>query len=87
MKRIIYSGLDVHKDSISAAFVDNHGEVLLENTFANHWPTVVKQFEKLGKKYTGSTFKVCYEAGPTGYGLARELAKIEGISMIPSAVP
>lgn len=79
MVRVIYSGLDVHKDTINTAFVDSSGEVLFENKINHHWPSVKKIFTRIRSQYKGAPIQVCYEAGPTGYGLARELSEMNGI--------
>ena len=79
MVRVIYSGLDVHKDTINTAFVDSSGEVLFENKINHHWPSVKKIFTGIRSQYKGAPIQVCYEAGHTGYGLARELSETDGI--------
>ena len=55
-------------------------------TIPHEWKALRKVLDKLGPR---STVHCCYEAGPTGYGLARSL-KAEGWScdvIAPSLVP
>ena len=86
-KNLRFVGLDVHKDSISVAVAENGREParLLETIPADEW-LLLKVLDRLGPK---SRLRVCYEAGPTGYGLARRLNE-QGICCVvvaPSLVP
>ena len=87
MSSVRFVGLDVHKNTIVAAVAesgDRPAEVL------GSWPwceaRVLKELRKLGPL---SSLKVCYEAGPTGYGLARALiaAGIDCVVVAPGLVP
>ncbi len=69
----VYVGLYVHKRSIYAAVRVNGQEGKTRSMSSNH--EVVLNYLK---KYRAGLQKVVYEAGPTGYGLARRLRK-EGI--------
>lgn len=66
-----FVGLDVHKNSISVA-VARAGEEPARclSRLPNDYPRLRKLLETLGEP---STISVCYEAGPTGYGLVRRL--------------
>lgn len=67
----IHVGLDVHKDSISIGVAQpgrEPGKLLTK--IAHHLPKLLKQLDKLG---TPAQLHVVYEAGPTGFGLARAL--------------
>lgn len=67
----IHVGLDVHKDSISIGVAQpgrEPGKLLTK--IAHHVPKLLKQLDKLG---TSQQLHVVYEAGPTGFGLARSL--------------
>jgi transposase len=82
-----YVGLDVHKDSIVIAVAEEGREVArLVGTVPYDWKPLRKALEKLGPR---SAVYCCYEAGPTGYGLARAL-NIMGwacVVIAPSLVP
>lgn len=85
---VIYVGLDVHKDSIAIAFARDGREP------AKLWKTIPYDGSRLEKTLkmlagTGQKLKVCYEAGPTGFGLCRRLRKagIDCIVVAPSLVP
>ena len=80
-KNLRFVGLDVHKDTISIAVAESGREParLLETIPADAW-LLLKVLDRLGPK---SRLRVCYEAGPTGYGLARQLQiRIAGQSQL-----
>lgn len=79
-------GLDVHKDSIAIAVADPEGaEPSLVGTIPNDTRLLLQKLKKLGR----GKVKCCYEAGPTGYGLHRDLNKagIPCIVVAPSLIP
>lgn len=85
---VVYVGLDVHKDSIVIA-VAREGREAAEN-----WKTIPYDGVRLRKALkmllkNGEVLKVCYEAGPTGFGLCRRLREvgIDCIVVAPSLVP
>lgn len=88
MSSLRFVGLDVHKDTIVIAVADEGqtpAEVL--GTFANDVAAMKKKLLKLAT--SKSDLRVCYEAGPTGFGLCRDL-RAEGIDcrvIAPSLVP
>jgi transposase len=85
MKRIINVGLDVHKNSITIAVMTGEGEILLEKKIKNHWPHMEKVLKNLIVHYPHTTLRCCYEAGPTGFGLARRINKEGNMSCIVAA--
>lgn len=88
MKNIVrYVGLDVHQDTITIAVADegrSPAEAL--GTIANDWLALSKVLDRLGPP---QQLRVCYEAGPTGFDLARRLtaARINCVVIAPSLVP
>jgi transposase len=80
--------LDVHSDSIVIA-VAREGREAAENwkTIPNDGARLRKELRRLVKN--GEVLKVCYEAGPTGFGLCRGLrdAGIDCVVVAPSLVP
>jgi transposase len=85
---LVYVGLDVHKDSIVIA-VARGGRKAAEN-----WKTMPYDGARLEKALAmladdRGALRVCYEAGPTGFGLCRRLrdAGIDCIVVAPSLVP
>ena len=83
----LFVGLDVHKDSITVAVAESgRGPGRVVATVAFEWKALRKVLEKLGPK---SAVSCCYEAGPTGYGLARTLraAGWDCDVIAPSLVP
>jgi len=69
-----YIGLDVHKETIAVSVAvggrkvpESRGEI------ANRPQAVGKLVRRLNEEYEGEVLLFCYEAGPCGYGLYRQL--------------
>jgi transposase len=84
--RFVHLGLDVHKDTIAAGILHPRtDEVIVERLF--HDEASVRRFIS-GFPDRGRLW-ACYEAGPTGYGLARLLTAV-GVRcdvVAPSLIP
>jgi transposase len=87
-KSLVYVGLDVHKDSIAIAVTRQGRDP------AEVWKTIPYDEARLRKALKmllrkGEELRVCYEAGPTGFGLYRSLRKagIDCMVVAPSLVP
>jgi len=90
MTKTYYIGLDVHKETISIAYATGgtreepvyHGEC--GGSVLSAERSLRKLSEKLGVEFT--SLKVCYEAGPTGFVLARRLIQLglDCVLMSPS---
>ena len=87
MEKVRFVGLDVHSRSIAIAVGESNG-VQPENlaTIPNDTQLLLKRLRKLGPL---KSLRCCYEAGPTGFGLQRDLkaAGIDCIVVAPSMVP
>jgi hypothetical protein len=72
--RITYVGLDVHKDGIVVALAEDglRGEVRDYGRIANTPAALQRLVGKLGQP--GVELRFCYEAGPYGYGIQRQLS-------------
>src|ERR1700723_2309252 len=72
-KHTAYIGLDTHKKSIAVAIADGerNGEVRYYGSLANEPAAIAKLIKKLAGLYESLHF--CYEAGPFGYGLYRQI--------------
>jgi len=86
MAKVRYVGLDVHKDSITIAVADENSPAYVFAAIGSDPGELLKRLRKLG---SGANLVVCYEAGPTGYGVYRALraANIECVVVAPSLVP
>lgn len=88
MSKLRFVGLDVHKDTIVVAVAEEgQSEAVVLGTFPHDVAKVVKRLAKLEADV--SRLRVCYEAGPTGFGLCRRLkqAGIDCVVVAPSLVP
>jgi transposase len=68
MSKLRFVGLDDHKDTVVVEAGDRPAEVL--GKWASEESAVLVNLKTLGPI---ESLKVCYEAGPTGYGIARTL--------------
>jgi transposase len=89
MNDTIFVGLDVHKETIAVAIAEGRrgGEVLLLGNFLNRPDHIEKLVARLAKG--NRTLSFCYEAGPCGYGLFRQLVALGHDCMVaaPSLIP
>ena len=69
-----YLGLDVHKDTISVAILAPDRESLEVDPIPHDEASVRRLVGRLGDP---RWLRACYEAGPTGYELARLLDRLE----------
>ncbi len=85
-----FIGLDVHKESIVFAVArvgweapESRGEI------ANKPKAVAKLVERLNEEFGGEVLLFCYEAGPCGYGLYRQLLALGHDCQVvaPSLIP
>lgn len=87
--RITYVGLDVHKEGIVVALATGglRGEVREYGRIANT-PTAL---DRLLRKLSGDgmSLRFCYEAGPCGYGIQRQVSASghECVVVAPSLIP
>jgi transposase len=88
-KLITYVGLDVHKDTIAIALAgsDWRGEVREYGKIANTPAALKAAAVKLARG--GGELRFCYEAGPCGYGIQRQLAASGHgcVVVAPSLIP
>lgn len=88
-KSIKFIGLDVHKESIQVAIAEDgrKGETMLYGSIPNTQLHIDKLIRKLRSKST--ELRVVYEAGPTGYGIYRQLKaqNIDCVVVAPSLIP
>ncbi|HEX9841094.1 MAG TPA: IS110 family transposase [bacterium] len=84
----VYVGLDVHKESIAVAVAHaGRGEATYYGEVPNTPAAVGKLVKRLARE--GSVLDFCYEAGPCGYGLHRQLTGLGQHCAVvaPSLIP
>jgi transposase len=83
-----YVGLDVHKETIAVSVADaNDGEVRYYGEIANTPDALSKLVRQLKKG--DARLSLCYEAGPCGYGIYRQLREmgLDCVVVAPSLIP
>jgi transposase len=84
-----YVAMDTHKKTISVALAEGgrRGETRFVGEIPNRPETVAKMVARLAAKHGRLAF--CYEAGPCGYGLYRQITLMghECVVVAPSLVP
>jgi transposase len=90
MNTVINIGIDVHKDSYSlCSYSFTTKQSFGQTKIASNSNLVIKYVKKLLEGQSNTDVLCGYEAGPTGYGLYRDLEK-EGIAcviMAPTTLP
>jgi transposase len=85
-----FIGLDVHKDTIAVAIaLPGRDEPLYRGEIAHQPKTVKRWLDRLSAEFEGLVLLFCYEAGPCGYGLYRQLCEAghECHVVAPSLIP
>lgn len=86
---ITYVGLDVHKEDVVVALAEGglRGAVLDYGRIANTPAALARLVGKLDRD--GVTLRFCYEAGPCGYGIQRQLSAAghDCVVVAPSLIP
>src|SRR5215207_8920092 len=88
-KKLLYVGLDVHAQTVAIALAEPGGEVRPYGTVSSCVETLERVMRKIRKAHDDAELKVCYEAGPTGFVIARRFAQlgIDCAVVAPSLIP
>lgn len=89
-KQKVFVGLDVHKAFIQIAVPPVGDQAAVDLRLPHTDRGVSRLVRKLVEKHPEAHFEVCYEAGPTGYQLARKLNALENFScqvIAPALIP
>ena len=89
-KHLRFIGLDVHAKNSTIAVAPGDGSAArLYGTITHDLHALEKVFARLKKAHPGAELRVCYEAGPTGFVLARRLAQLKTHCTVvaPSLIP
>jgi transposase len=84
----VYVGLDAHKETIAVAIAFPGRRAPLYRGEISNTPSAVKRL--IGKlSPDGEVLRVCYEAGPCGYGLQRQISAMGHDCMVvaPGLIP
>ena len=92
MKKELYLGLDVHKDSMATVVAEEGrtGQVRDTGVISNALHALEKWIARLRKAHGKEVLlRACYEAGPCGFGIARRLRQlgVECEVVAPSMTP
>ena len=68
-------GLDVHKVTIAVAIAAINGPPMTYGTISNTPASITKLVDRLTRRDETATF--CYEAGPCGYEIYRQIRKLD----------
>jgi transposase len=86
---VAFIGIDTAKlkNAVALAEAGRDGEIRYRGEFENTPDDVAQLIRKLASRY--KKLHVCYEAGPTGYGLYRQIQALghECIVVAPSLIP
>lgn len=85
-----YIGLDVHKETIAISVAKaGRQSPEYQGEIANRPNKILKQVEQLNKEFDGQVLLFCYEAGPCGYALYRQLIQLGHDCQVvaPSLIP
>jgi transposase len=90
MNSLIHIGIDVHKDTYSlCSYSFQTSQAFGQTKIGSDNKLVIKYVEKLMKRHPEVEVLCGYEAGPTGFGLYRDLhkANIPCVVMAPTSLP
>jgi len=86
----VYIGLDVHKETLAVAVARRGREAPeFRGEIANRPKAVAKLVARLSQEFNGEVLLFCYEAGPCGYVLYRQLLELGQDCQVvaPSLIP
>ena len=85
-----YVGLDLHKDTVSTSVAKpGRDEAEFQGVIANTPKAIAKLVRKLTTEFDGCLLLFCYEAGPCGYNVYRQIISMgqDCVVIAPSKIP
>src|SRR5215207_4241474 len=88
-KNLLYVGLDVHAQTVTIALAEGGGEVRNYSSVSSDLDVLERTMRRIKNTHPGCELRVCYEAGPTGFVIARRFTqlRIDCTVVAPTLIP
>jgi transposase len=88
-KNLLYVGLDVHAQTVTIALAEGGGEVRNYSSVSSDLDVLERTMRRIKNAHPGCDLRVCYEAGPTGFVIARRFTqlRIDCTVVAPTLIP
>jgi len=88
-KELLYVGLGVHAQTVSIAIAGSSGEVRNYGSVSELSEHLREEDARIRNAHAEAELRVCYEAGPTGFVMARRFSQLgtDCTVVAPSLIP